>query len=443
MTITYGENKLGAYALFVQRRLYKDFAYPIEDMNVKVPFDLWFEKPLYARIDPNENPIYPVEDKLKVLESAPDKNLFVLNFVADAFENFRRYYLLLNKEDATGSAFEFMVPHAAYQNPLKLREEFMDKLYNLFVTSYLPLEKRYERITSFKSFLKQFKKFMSETNGDIPITLSSFMVSSYLSPMSSGVMIEIADSPYGGDEEKCTEFLQNVCFPCYTQAAQKFGFKVDKNVPWRLIADLKSPCMVKYMSKYQWTRSIPSNKRGPAPRIWISAEGKAIDESRKAAKAGIPFDTSRKYKGYWATLSPTQTEWVPFTFNTMFKYYYNKSYLRDVSFIKDILARFYYSYISANPVFTRYSFSKKCGGFKKEVVKRERISKEIINREFPDSFWLGYYAQTLSYETHTKKTSKELQNIVAKGQTKLRQQNMESAVKYVFDSFKENLLTVT
>jgi hypothetical protein len=36
----------------------------------------------------------------------------------------------------------------------------------------------------------------------------------------------------------------------YVQAAANFGFRIDKNVPWRLIADLKSKPMEKYRLKY-------------------------------------------------------------------------------------------------------------------------------------------------------------------------------------------------
>ena len=168
--------------------------------------------------------------------------------MADAFEDFRKNYLLLNKEDATDTVFKYLTPRKAYSNPVKEHKEFVKTLHQLFVNEYIPLKKRYEKIITFRDFLKLFKTFMSEMATDLPLTLTNYILSGYLSPLSSGIMIEIADAPYNEDEVKCIDFFQNVCFPCYTATAQKFGFKVDKNVPWRLIADLKSPCMQKYMS---------------------------------------------------------------------------------------------------------------------------------------------------------------------------------------------------
>ena len=379
-----------AHAIFTQRKLYEIFAYPFDE-DTALPMDLWREQLFYGRINTDGVPIYPLEEQLERLDSSPDKNLFVLNFVKDAFEDFRKNFLLTNKEDVQGSAFEFMVPHQAYSNPVKLRDESMPALYELFTNSYLFTNKRYEEVVSFRSFLKVFKRFMREVGGNIPITLTNYLMSSSLSPLTSGIMIEIAEAPYGEDETKCIDFLQNACFPCYTLAAQKFGFKIVKNIPCRLIADLKSPCMQQYMAKYL--------TQGQNPRR--------------------------------------------VQFNTMFNTYYNKSYLLDIFSIQDTLARFYYSYINENPVFTKYSFSGKCGTFKKKVITRKLISKEMIAQHFSQEFWLNYYIEILSYEIKEKKTFKELRLIVVKAQTKLNQEGFTSAVKYVFESFKENLLTIS
>jgi len=387
MAITYGKNDLGAYAIFTQRKLYEGFAYP---KDVVPPMDLWNEKPLYGKVDSQGVPIYPIENQLKRLDSAPEKNLFVLDFVADAFEDFRKNFLFINKEDARDSAFEFMVPHEAYSNPLKLRDESLSQLYSLFTNSYLVSQKRYEQVVSFRSFLKVFKKFMLEVASDIPLTLTNYIMSPSVSPLTSGIMIEIAEAAYGNDEIKCNDFLQNVCFPCYTLAAEKFGFKVDKNIPWRLIADLKSPCMQKYMAKYNT---------------------KTIDPK-------------------------------PVSFNNMFNNYYNKTYLLDTELIKDSLARFYYSYINENPVFTRYSFSNKCGTFKTQVIQRKRISQETIDQHFSQEFWLNYYIEIMSYEIKDKKNLQQLRKLVTNAQTKLKKDGYSSAVRYIFNNFKENLLTI-
>ena len=43
----------------------------------------------------------------------------------------------------------------------------------------------------------------------------------------------------------------------------------------------------------------------------------------------------------------------------------------------------------------------------------------------------------------TKKKINELQTIVVMAQTKLKKEGFESATRYIFESFKENMLTIT
>ena len=388
MTITYGKNKLNAMPLFIQRKLYEYFAYPYAS-DAAIPIDIVRDKVFYGRLDYEGNLIIPIETRLKRLESAPNKNLFAIDFVADAFEDFRQNFLFINKEDTTGTPFQFLTPHESYQNVMNTRERSMQILYTTFTNSYLSLNKRYEKVVSFKSFLTLFKQFMSDFSTNIPITLTNYLLSSFASPLSSGIMIEIAEASYADDQVKCETFFQDPSFPCYSQAAAKYGFRIDKNVPWRLIADLKSPCMQKYMSQYK-TQSINSE---------------------------------------------------PVSFGSFFTTYYNTTSWLDMQLIKDTLATFYYSYVNENPVFTQYYFSPQCQAIQKKTIKRHQVSKEFINQHFSNDFWLNYYIEILSYEIKDKKSLRELRKLVLQSQTVLREKGLAEASKYVYDSFKPNMLT--
>ena len=93
MTKPTGTNDLNSFELFVQRKKYKDSSYPLTSTTgAPTPFDLWYDKPLYGRINKKGQPIIVIEEKLKRIESA-ETDLFVLDFVADAFENFRNEIL--------------------------------------------------------------------------------------------------------------------------------------------------------------------------------------------------------------------------------------------------------------------------------------------------------------------------------------------------------------
>ena len=89
-----GKNSLRAKNMFIQRTQYQNNGYNFE----VAPIDLWNEKKLYGKIAPDGSTIYPIASVMKRIESAAEsENLFVLNFVADAFEDMRQEYILIEK----------------------------------------------------------------------------------------------------------------------------------------------------------------------------------------------------------------------------------------------------------------------------------------------------------------------------------------------------------
>jgi hypothetical protein len=77
-------------------------------------------------------------------------------------------------------------------------------------------------------------------------------VKSTFCPISvSGLAIEIADLPYENDEEKIVSFKHSKNWQFYLNACRTYGFMVDANVPWRLIADIGSAQMIEYAKKYE------------------------------------------------------------------------------------------------------------------------------------------------------------------------------------------------
>tara|TARA_Y100000385_G_C12911929_1_gene558719 strand:- start:172 stop:885 length:714 start_codon:yes stop_codon:yes gene_type:complete len=65
----------------------------------------------------------------------------------------------------------------------------------------------------------------------------------------SGLCIELKNLPYSEDEKKI-EFINSPNFKHYIRLANQFGFVVDKNVPWRLVADLSHTKMIEYAQVY-------------------------------------------------------------------------------------------------------------------------------------------------------------------------------------------------
>ena len=68
--------------------------------------------------------------------------------------------------------------------------------------------------------------------------------------MSSGLAIEIANIDKSNDDMKFLFFLNSKNWDFYLNVAETFGFMVDVDVPWRLVADINSKQMLAYAANY-------------------------------------------------------------------------------------------------------------------------------------------------------------------------------------------------
>ena len=375
MTKPTGTNDLNSFELFVQRKRYKDSSYPLTSTTgAPTPFDLWYDKPLYGRINKKGQPIIVIEEKLKRVESA-ETDLFVLDFVADAFENFRNEFLFLNKENAAGTVFEELLPVKGWESSVDNREIYIGQLYDLYGNNYITINNRKSSILSFDDFLNKFYEFFNEYGAEFPLTLSNYHLSSFVSPLASGIMIELSELDHGSDAEKYDDLLQNANFVCYAQTAEKFGFKIDKNAPWRLIADLGSP--------------------------------------------------------YWEIN-------FNLTLDKILNEYYNLAYEKDIQLMKDMFGRFYYTFSTAYPSFTKYMYSECKQKTVGKLVKRSFVSKQQIESNYTPKYWLNYYINVMAIESGTKLSNETKKTISSRANLIFDRNGMSEALNYVSTFFKKS-----
>lgn len=256
-----GDNGLSSFAMFTQRKKYKDEVYP--SFYTPKPLDLWYDKTktFYGKVDTNGEPLVVQEKYLKQISSG-SINSFALDFVADAFNDFKKKYTFLNKRDSQNTPFEFLNPVGGWVSSPVQYNNYLDNVYNLFANTYLQDNKRGQSILTFEDFLNHFKLFVRYSEGRIPISFSKYTLSNQVSNKSSGLVIEISDDPYSNDLIKYDSFFSNINFECYADTALEFGFRIDKNFPGRLIADVQSTPMQEYMGKYP-KKPAPFNVQPP------------------------------------------------------------------------------------------------------------------------------------------------------------------------------------
>ena len=73
----------------------------------------------------------------------------------------------------------------------------MNKIYSTFVNDYISKDRRYEKITNFKTFVDQFMKYMTQIAYYFPLTKTGFILSIHCSPYISGLMLDLSEERHG------------------------------------------------------------------------------------------------------------------------------------------------------------------------------------------------------------------------------------------------------
>ena len=211
--------------------------------------DMWYDKGRYGRVDQNQNPIIlDGMSNLKQLDTT-DKQLLAVNFVVDAYNDFRTRYLravTFNKINTqTNIKMEAMKAWESFD------AHYARQLGSLFSStlSFFSYDSENSNVKTIVDFQKQFSLFTDQYSSHFPFSTSQIAKSSYSTPLTSGLMIELAEVDQN-DPSFRSQWINDPNFNYYRDTAAYFGFVVDKNSPWRLVADIGSPQMGEYMNKY-------------------------------------------------------------------------------------------------------------------------------------------------------------------------------------------------
>lgn len=323
-----GQTGLGTIDLYYERKYYKsDIAPNIPNVRMQ---DFWYEKPLYGLVDQKANIIYPSEKWLKQLRSK--QMLLALNFVVDAFEDFKDF---MSKAVTSGqinpekSVYGSIEPRRAWESVHVGYHKIVQLHYAEFFSSWSSRKNRNLKINSFDQFLSNFMEYLLKVVDEFPFNRTQFILSKYCSSLISGLIIDLNNKDHNNDYIKSEVFLNDPNFEFFSKAANKFGFMVDKNAPWRLVADVGSSVMKKYMANYD------------------------------------------------------------LTFDNFFQQVYYQAKLSDLDSFKDYMRLFYEKYVKVRPD-VHYPVRDELGGTGMEMKKRKVTSSDAI-KSISDTTWLRYY----------------------------------------------------
>ena len=241
-------NELSTLLKHQLRSYYSNF-YPTEISKNNINF--WKQSWYYGRLDQQTDNIIIKESSLKPLKLGSvnvnsSNSLYVLDFVYDAWQEFN---LEVKKADFSNfipkSKLNPLVPKKATQDPL------IDyRKYSTFILNTL-LKGQENYIVNNSNNIKEFLNIAINAiyYSNTPITLTGFM-NKYCNPMHSGLAIEFSNAKHGDDNKKNVDFLQDPNYLFFLNTAERYGFYVDKNAPWRIVFNLSTKYCLDKLQTY-------------------------------------------------------------------------------------------------------------------------------------------------------------------------------------------------
>ena len=339
------------FSLFRNNKFNKDFSYPTkgsEGKDFPKPIDFWYEKTLYGRVDERQNPIYISFSIKRFKQIHPSKQIFALNFVADAFFSFQRH---IGKANSTGklalpSVLVSLEPKKAFLDIESAYGAHKQTIIAVMIDGFLSLPQHNDDVENFDDFVNKFVEFFEKNVGVLPITRSAYIKSQDCSPLISGLVIDLADKDHSDDKIR-KKWISDPNYEFYTKEAKKFGFIVDKYAPWRLVADIASPRMQNFMNPVDWPMLMGSD----GANVWPNKD--------YASPSGLSYTN---------------------TVRTLFDHYYTRSYKVDMLEMQELLVDTYTEFYKRYPTLKKIK-TQQCSD--QLLGSSNKITTKIIRRQDP------------------------------------------------------------
>jgi hypothetical protein len=306
--------------------------------------------------------------------------VFVQDFVADAFSDLKKYinnavtlgtfdensvYANISAKSGFRSIFDLYTGNYASMYSIFLQETQEDKILN-------------SRIVTHKDFIFEYRKFLEKRINLVPVTFSETVAFYNLTFFCSGMMISLSNDDAGDDLKKFSDYMLGNGYEVFLESCRKFGFKLDKNVPWLLMADIASPAMQKYLNRYGVT--------------------------------GVDDLLSKRFV---------------------------KAYKLDLGILKNTFFDIYNQFVNANDFYERNPKDLCFGENNRQTyVMRQKISQETFFKDLNDSFWIKMYVYLKNLETKRGLSQQQYENVVREANDAIVNNFEEDALKFVNGVFR-------
>ncbi len=180
-----------------------------------------------------------------------NQTLWAINFVADAWADLAAKMRSFGKKGRT-------VPSGPYANPSAFEAwKSPDVEYDIYVKhtlypllrEHLNKPKESKSIKSFQDYLSSYARFCRQQSKRIPITRTGFVESRFYDVACTGLVLNLANVKKTTRSEEEEKYGSDPNFEFFADVAKQHGFLIDKNNPSRIVANLRSPAMQRYMAE--------------------------------------------------------------------------------------------------------------------------------------------------------------------------------------------------
>ena len=418
---SYANNNATAFNAYVQREKYRAFVFP--PSRVRASFDFWGKDKYYGRLDTFGSAISPRESYLKQLRFA-EGPLFALNFVADAWRDLSEKLRELVNEGVLINSGPYVEPLAvkAWSSIENQYHEYMTvDIFNTFNDVYMSLESRNKALKDVNSFLDIFYDYSEMIISQAgPLTLSAYMEGIYSSPLNTGLVIEISDENHDNDLAKAKDFIHDKNFQLVASIATQYGFSLDRNAPWRFVADINSPAMIEYMLGVS-----PLFRNGAIDNSATDCGDTIINDPVAGEYYGyssIPgFENVKRhalgYPAFREVLSGGISE-PQDLLQKVFSAAFRQIWTTDIDILKVYILDIYNRYVEGNPYVISYDEARRECDVKNKITIRERQQRSLFDRTtgtYGSKWNLKSYYLVRSLERRIndsiKKRTKDIQRI--------------------------------
>ena len=424
----YGSNTSDVQEIFNERSNYNNNIFA--DNKYPKLFKTWGEDQYYGILNTKGNTVRVLKSELRPLSFSKNKTQHALNFVADAWRDFVLRLQELSREQIIFSNSPWTSPQVArawFSTNQAYYEHLSANVYKNFYGTYLRDDGRRARISGIDSFFEVLEEFVTDAiKNTAPLTLSGFLESNYLSQTMSGLIIELENTSYDDDFYK-SSFYKDRNYQFVQTLAQQYGFAIDKNIPWRLVADLRNPAMREYMYGVPIVGFDPSMERPDTcepfyedpdslPRAYGYSQLPGFEEVvRRVAVYTENGEIKPGYPQYQKLKGEADQEKI---FETLFEEAFQETWTLDMDIFSDYALNFYNTFAQNDPVTSvRDSFTVGDGcPPATRLIERSPTSQVEFTERYGDAWKLKTFYVLRSLERYKdwsrRQSTKNVQSIM-------------------------------